>query len=216
MDLIYVLLLLVVLPTIVFAQTVSDPCANFYDMEGSLGGDYIFPELCWRIQPNIGLAYVPTTIYLQFTGNFTLYTDQLTIYEGISPDSHNTIAGDYTGNDNPLTEFKAVPYGKLFVYLTGDEGDISFTLTWKTGTGKQLKTSLVVLSSVIIMYAIPTVLVCGSLCIRSKKTRQMQKENPAYGRKTQTILFWTAVGIGLILMVLILGQKITLSDAPSV
>jgi len=201
-------LLLLHLPSTT-AQTVSDPCSNYYDLDGDIGGEYLIPEICWRIQPTVSLAYEPTTIYIQFTGNFTLYTNVLTIYEGISPDTKNVVAGDFSGNDNPLPGFVAVPYGKLFVFLTGNE-EASFTLVWRTGTGKQLKTALVVLSSVIIMFAIPTILVCGSICLRTKVTKQLQKENPAYGRKTQTILYWTAIGIGLILMVLILGRKITL------
>jgi len=197
--------LLVVLPC-VLPQTVTDPCTNYHSLTGVLGGDDLIPELCWRIQPAVGNTHQPVSIDILFS-KLSLNDSYVLVYEG--SDTSGPLFRNVQGDTNPLPEFTTVTASELFVYLRGDV-ECSFALQWRTGSQTQLKTALMMLSGVIIMFAIPGICVCASVCFRSKETKKKRAQNPAYGRKHQTVSYWLGIALGLIIFILILARKINL------
>jgi len=199
------LVILLVLPS-VFTQTVSDPCTNYHTLTGILGGDELIPEMCWRIQPTVGNTHQPVSIAIYFA-KFDMNASYIELYEGA--DTSGTLYNTYTDSNQPPTQPITITATELFVYLRGDV-ECSFDLEWRTGPQTQLKTALMMLSGVIIMFAIPGICVCASLCFRTKETKKKQAQNPAYGRKRQTVSYWLGVALGLIIFILILARKINM------
>jgi len=193
----------------IFTQSIVDPCSTITNLTGIISGNFT-PEVCWRINPDVGSnAKRPTSISIRFT-DFNLGGNRVTVYTSSSPDS-NQQYGVFTGDTNPSGDpptYDVINTDSLFLYLQGDEDTCSFTFEFETGNAVELKTAVVLLISVIIMLIIPLICVRVVICTQGKKIKQRQIEHPDFGTTRRLVALWCGMLLGFLIMCLLLSRTI--------
>eukprot|EP01112_Ceratiomyxa_fruticulosa_P017939 TRINITY_DN566_c0_g1_i2.p1 TRINITY_DN566_c0_g1~~TRINITY_DN566_c0_g1_i2.p1 ORF type:complete len:237 (-),score=46.86 TRINITY_DN566_c0_g1_i2:113-766(-) len=183
-------------------QTVADPCVTLSTFSGNISGNFE-PELCWRITPSISPGYQALGMTISFS-SFNLGSNNLYVYIGDTV-STSGLVGDFSRDINPGT----IPIDgtRLFVYLTGSDA-CSFSLEYTTKPVKELKPAILVLIAVLVALLIPAIFIWISLCLRSKKLKQIQLVDPTFGKNQQIVAFVLGIIFAAIFFVLILTRRI--------
>ncbi|EGG16119.1 hypothetical protein DFA_09791 [Cavenderia fasciculata] len=198
-NLLYIFVILLLTST-TWAQYQDDPCELYRTTNGSLTVTLDSEAVCWRLLPEVGVAFYPAVIKVQLISCDLSSNENNTLVFVQGDSSADSEMASYSGLINTPQQPVYSYDGKVLIYK-GWSDNITFTVNYEASTDKHYKPSVMMLITVIIAFTVPTMLIaCITCCTNKEKKRQLKTR--------QSVMFWIGSIIALIIMAVLLSQKL--------